>query len=121
MKPVDAVANYGTLHHMFFARAEDLGDAAMVLEGKSGQYKPVSWASMAAEVRQVASGLLSLGVQKGDRVAIMAYNRPQWLAADMAIMAVGARHAIRSSCSSFSSGTGSGLYDRALYRRLTRL
>jgi long-chain acyl-CoA synthetase len=90
MKPVDAVANFGTLHRMFFARAEDLGDAAMVMEGKSGEYRPISWNSMAEEVREAASGLLSLGVAKGDRVAIMAYNRPQWLVADIAIMAVGA-------------------------------
>jgi long-chain acyl-CoA synthetase len=90
MKPVDAVANFGTLHRMFFARAEDLGDAAMVMEGKSGEYRPISWNSMAEEVREAASGLLSLGVAKGDRVAIMAYNSPQWLVADIAIMAVGA-------------------------------
>jgi long-chain acyl-CoA synthetase len=75
---------------MFFARVEDLGDAPMVLEGKSGEYRPISWNSMADEVREVASGLISLGVAKGDRVAIMAYNRPQWLVADTAIMAVGA-------------------------------
>ena len=90
MKPIDAVANYGTLHRMFFSRAEDFGDAPMVMEGKSGEYKSVSWTSMAEEAREIASGLLSLGVSKGDRVAIMAYNRPQWLVADMAIMAVGA-------------------------------
>ena len=90
MKPIDAVANYGTLHRMFFTQAEELGDAPMVLEGKSGEYLPISWTSMAAEVKEVASGLISLGVEKGDRVAIMAYNRPQWLIADMAIMSVGA-------------------------------
>ncbi len=90
MKTIDAVANYGTLHRMFFARAEEFGDAPMVMEGKSGEYKPISWTSMAQEAREIASGLLSLGVAKGDRVAIMAYNRPQWLVADMAIMAVGA-------------------------------
>ncbi|MCJ7498676.1 long-chain fatty acid--CoA ligase, partial [bacterium] len=90
MKPIDAVANYRTIHRMFFARAEDFGDAPMVMEGKSGEYKSVSWTSMAEEAREIASGLLSLGVSKGDRVAIMAYNRPQWLVADMAIMAVGA-------------------------------
>lgn len=90
MKPVDAVANYGTLHRMFFARSEDLGEAAMVLEGKSGEYKPVSWSAMAKEADEIAAGLLSLGVERGDRVAIVAYNRPQWLVADIAIMAVGA-------------------------------
>ena len=90
MKPVDAVANYGTLHRMFFARVEEFGDAPMVMEGKTGEYRPISWNQMAEETREIASGLLSLGVAKGDRVAIMAYNRSQWLVADMAIMAVGA-------------------------------
>ncbi len=90
MKPVDAVANYGTLHGMFFARARDFGDAAMVLEGRSGQYRPVSWTAVAQQVMETVSGLLSLGVARGDRVAIMAYNRPEWLVADLAIMAAGA-------------------------------
>lgn len=65
MKPVDAIANYGTLHRMFFARAEDFEDAALVMEGKSGEYKPISWREMAQEVRETASGLLSLGVARG--------------------------------------------------------
>ena len=90
MKPIDAVASYGTLHDMFFARVEDFGEAPLVMEGKSGEFKPISWVSMAEEVREIASGLMFLGVAKGDRVAIMAYNRPQWLAADIAIMAAGA-------------------------------
>jgi len=90
MKRIDSVANYGTLHRMFFARAEELEDAALVMEGKSGEYKPISWREMAQEATEIASGLLSLGVSKGDRVAIMAYNRPQWLVSDIAIMSVGA-------------------------------
>ncbi|UCF30784.1 MAG: AMP-binding protein, partial [bacterium] len=90
MKLIDAVANYGTLHRMFFTRAADLGDTPMVMEGRSGKYRPVSWTAMADETREIAAGLLSLGVARGDRVAIMAYNRPEWLVADMAIMAVGA-------------------------------
>jgi len=90
MKPIDAVANYGTLHTMFFTRAEDLAEAPLAMEGKSGEYTTISWTSMAEEVREIASGLMSLGVAKGDRVAIMAYNRPEWLVTDIAIMAVGA-------------------------------
>ena len=90
MKPLEAVARYGTLHRMFFVRAEDFGDAPMVMEGKSGEYRPISWREMAEEAREIASGLLSLGVAVGDRVAIMAYNRPEWLVADMAVMSVGA-------------------------------
>lgn len=90
MKTIDAVANFGTLHQMFFSRADQYGDGTMVMEGKTGEYRPVSWNQMAQEINEIASGLMSLGVARGDRVAIMAYNRPRWLVADVAIMAVGA-------------------------------
>ncbi len=90
MKTIDAVANFGTLHQMFFACAAQYGDGTMVMEGKTGEYRQVSWNQMAQEVNEIASGLMSLGVARGDRVAIMAYNRPQWLVADVAIMATGA-------------------------------
>ena len=39
---------------------------------------------------QLAGGLLALGVGPGDRVALVAENRPEWIVADYAIMAVGA-------------------------------
>src|SRR5260221_4107814 len=41
-------------------------------------------------VRDVALGLSSLGVGMGDRVAIMSESRPEWLAADFAILTLGA-------------------------------
>jgi long-chain acyl-CoA synthetase len=41
-------------------------------------------------VRDLALGLASLGVQAGDRVAIMSESRPEWLLADFAILTLGA-------------------------------
>jgi long-chain acyl-CoA synthetase len=40
-------------------------------------------------VRDLALGLSSLGVAMGDRVAIMAESRPEWLLADFAILTLG--------------------------------
>ena len=53
-------------------------------------FRPIRWARVAADVRALARGLIALGVKPGDRVALIAENRPEWLIADLAIMAVGA-------------------------------
>ncbi|UCF29973.1 MAG: long-chain fatty acid--CoA ligase [bacterium] len=90
MNDQDAVETYGTLPRMYFAQAERLGRAASVLEGKSGFYRPISWEEIASQIREAAAGLVAIGVKQGDRVAVMAYNRPEWLVTDLAIMAAGA-------------------------------
>ena len=41
-------------------------------------------------LRDLALGLGSLGVARGDRVAIMSESRPEWLLADLAILSIGA-------------------------------
>ena len=41
-------------------------------------------------VRDLALGLSSLGIGMGDRVVIMSESRPDWLAADLAILTIGA-------------------------------
>jgi long-chain acyl-CoA synthetase len=52
-------------------------------------WQPTSWAGFAAQVQAAAGGLLALGLQPGGRVAILAYNRPEWVIADLAIMLAG--------------------------------
>ncbi|MGB1006071.1 MAG: AMP-dependent synthetase/ligase, partial [Thalassobaculaceae bacterium] len=44
----------------------------------------------ATAVRDLARGLRALGVNVGDKVALVAENRPEWLLADLAVMAAGA-------------------------------
>ncbi len=54
------------------------------------EWQPTSWAAFAAQVQQAARGLLALGVEPGDRISILAYNRPEWVILDLAAMMVGA-------------------------------
>jgi long-chain acyl-CoA synthetase len=49
-----------------------------------------TWADYAGRVREVAAGLASLGVQKGDTVALMMVNRPEFHSADAGAMHLGA-------------------------------
>ena len=48
-----------------------------------------TWSKYAAEVRAAAKGLIALGVEPGSAVAILGFNRPEWVAVDVATMAVG--------------------------------
>ncbi len=68
------------------------GDRACVAyrDNQKGQYIDISWNEMNKMVRQLGCFLLSLGVRKGDRVALFSQNRPEWWIADLAILSVGA-------------------------------
>lgn len=59
-------------------------------EKRQDAYHPINWGELRGEVRKRAKGLLALGVEPGDRVAIMAPNSPQWTYADLGILSVGA-------------------------------
>lgn len=83
----DAVAN---LPSLFFGQAERFGDAPFLSIKEGGDWTALSWAEVAAEVSALANGLRARGIEAGDRVVIVAENRPEWLIADLAVMCLGA-------------------------------
>ena len=56
----------------------------------AGAWEPISWAAYGASVTEVAAALVGLGVEAGDRVAILSANRFEWHEADMGILAANA-------------------------------
>jgi long-chain acyl-CoA synthetase len=79
----------GTLNHLFFDAVErhNKPDA---LQFKSGDaWKPISHREVLERVRRVARGLRLAGVERGDRVAILSENRPEWAIADYACLTAG--------------------------------
>ena len=82
-------AYYENLLAMAFDRARQLGDRPFLWSKKGSAYQSVSWAEVADTARHLAAGLRRAGVADGDRVVIVAENRPEWLIADLAIMAAG--------------------------------
>ncbi|HEX2252843.1 MAG TPA: long-chain fatty acid--CoA ligase [Thermoanaerobaculia bacterium] len=56
----------------------------------SGQYVPISTAEVTDQVRRVARALEKLGIERGDRVALMADNGPHWPVIDFATLCRGA-------------------------------
>jgi long-chain acyl-CoA synthetase len=57
---------------------------------KDGLWLRISGDAFIARVRAVALGLSSLGVHKGDRIALLSENRPDWSVVDLAILSLGA-------------------------------
>jgi len=54
-----------------------------------GMWRETTWRGYAERVARQARAFESLGVVAGDRVAILADNRPEWVVADLAIQSVG--------------------------------
>ncbi|MDO9123434.1 MAG: long-chain fatty acid--CoA ligase [Deltaproteobacteria bacterium] len=54
-----------------------------------GIWHDVTWSQYGEMVRQVAMGLISLGLKKGECVSIISENRPEWVYADFGIMSAG--------------------------------
>jgi long-chain acyl-CoA synthetase len=55
-----------------------------------GVWRASSWAAYQARVRDVALGLFEIGIVSGDVVALIGNNRPDWVAGEIAVHAVGA-------------------------------
>jgi long-chain acyl-CoA synthetase len=80
---------FPSLVAMFFARAAEKGDAPFLWAKKDGTWRATSWAEAARQVASLASGLRAIGLKPGDRVMLVAENRPEWCISDLAIMAAG--------------------------------
>ncbi|MBV8652271.1 MAG: AMP-binding protein, partial [Alphaproteobacteria bacterium] len=79
-----------SLPAMLFDEAAQQGDKPFLWAKSSGSYRPITWREAARQVSALSRGLRALGIERGDRVALISENRPEWLIADFAIMAAGA-------------------------------
>jgi long-chain acyl-CoA synthetase len=78
-----------TLNDVFFAAAErDLENVMLYRE--AGQWLAISSTDLRRKVLGTARALDQWGIRKGDRVAILSENRPEWPIADFAILLLGA-------------------------------
>jgi long-chain acyl-CoA synthetase len=82
-------ARQASLVSMFLAQAAARSESPFLWSRDGRGWSPRTWASCRREVSEVCRGLRSLGLARGDRVVLASENRPEWLLADLAIMAVG--------------------------------
>ena len=75
---------------MFLTRSREKGDAPFLWAKHGGTWEPISWSEAARQVAAFADSLKRIGIEPGDRVMLVSENRPEWLIADLGIMAAGA-------------------------------
>ena len=83
------IEHFPNLVSMFLTRAQANGDAPFLWAKTDGQWRSISWSEAARRVAALAQSLTRLGLEPGDRVMLVSENRPEWLIADLAIMAAG--------------------------------
>jgi long-chain acyl-CoA synthetase len=86
LQDIDSAQN---LVALFLKRADEKGDAPFLGHKSGGQWVTQSWRATAEQVCLLAEALRKLGIEDGDRVALVSENRPEWCIADLAIMAAG--------------------------------
>ncbi|MDI4231737.1 AMP-binding protein [Bradyrhizobium sp. Arg237L] len=88
------VANFEAIERTFAQmvqdRAEVEPDEVAFCQWDGTRAIPTTWAQYASAVREVALGLAALGVARGDRVAIMAPGRGEWVVTALGILSAGA-------------------------------
>jgi long-chain acyl-CoA synthetase len=82
-------ASCRSLPAMFFAMARQRAERPFLWAKHHGKYHSLSWAEVTDQIDRLARGLVALGIEPGDRVALVSENRPEWVIADLAIMSAG--------------------------------
>ncbi|MGB7920751.1 MAG: AMP-binding protein [Desulfobacterales bacterium] len=76
-----------TIPKLFFQQAQAFGDDRVAMREKEfGIWCPITWKQYFEEVKYLTLGLVSLGLEEGDKVAMIGDNRPEGLWAEMAAL-----------------------------------
>ena len=79
-----------TFPQLLDALAAEHGDGREALrEKRYGIWQAMGWATYRERVRAFAHGLASLGMERGEVIAILGDNRPEWVIAELAAQSLG--------------------------------
>jgi long-chain acyl-CoA synthetase len=78
-----------TLNDIFFAAVERNFDR-MMMHREAGQWVSIASSEFGQRVARTARALQDWGIGRGDRVALLSENRPEWPVADIATLLLGA-------------------------------
>jgi long-chain acyl-CoA synthetase len=89
-----------TIPHRLLRQAAERPSAIAYQAKVDGKWQPTTWRAYADQVRSAARALMTLGFPRGGKVAILGFNRPEWVILDQAaMMAGGAPAGIYTTCS----------------------
>ena len=95
---IDAVVEGRTIVEVLSRNAREYGTTPAIHWRQNGIWKDLTWAEYRERVVEIAAGFISLGVDRGDFVALMAANRPEHVMADL-----GAVHAAGTPVTLYST------------------
>ncbi|HEX6737765.1 MAG TPA: AMP-binding protein, partial [Vicinamibacteria bacterium] len=79
-----------TLCDIFYRSVDTFRKPEHLQYKKDGAWRPISSDQLRQAVEELSMGLRSLGVEKGDKVALLSENRPEWAMVDLATLCAGA-------------------------------
>jgi len=79
-----------TIPDLVFKKTAGFNKPDCLMIKKGGVYTNISASEVISAVEAVGSALLTWGVQKGDRIGLLAENRPEWAYADLGIQGAAA-------------------------------
>lgn len=84
------MARFETLDEIFFHATHSFSENPLFGTKRSGRWEWMTYAEFGVLVYRLRAGLAALGVTRGDRVAIISNNRPEWAAVAYATFGLGA-------------------------------
>jgi len=82
--------NIEKLPELILFLKEEVPKKGVLLFKRNEKYISISSSLLYNLISKVSAGILSIGLSKGDKIAILSENRPEWVIADMAILSIGA-------------------------------
>ena len=79
-----------TINEVFKNRADKYKERLAVEKKLNGRWEKVTWRDYYDQARSVGLGLYSMGIKKGDMIAILSENRLEWVFTDMGALGIGA-------------------------------
>src|SRR5262245_33553912 len=79
-----------TLVELFLHAVRSYKKSNALMVKRTGSYQAITSEDLLEAVKRLAAALVHLGIEKGDRVALLSENRPEWTISDFAILSVGA-------------------------------
>jgi len=87
---MDKITKDLTIPKLFYSQAKKYGKKRVAIREKEfGIWRPFTWHDYLENVKHIALGLISLGLEKGDKVAMIGENRPEGLMAEMGALCAG--------------------------------
>ena len=94
-----------TFPKLLIEQARKYGSGKIALREKDlGIWQSITWAQYLEKVKYFSLGLISLGFEAGDKIAIIGDNKPEWVIAELAAQAAG--------------GFGTGIYQDSILKEV---